>query len=380
MSLHKTHLVNPRETLTALNNGHELDIFQLHEMESFGLDLIIGEKVSAYVNPFLVESGIYSEEERQYRLHNEIEKTRQTLRGYAQLKIYPDMVNFVRSYPLPEDIYTALDEPHTDIIKALAEADDETLTRFCAWNSKYVRDNEARTIAEAEVYKSQFVERVEQAISVQGLPLDQEQLHSRMEQIQISVGDPLVLLALDSGGYYIPERRTAVVSASSTGHQLKQVLWHELLHHLSGQTIILETVEDGALDLRALRLGLAVKRTTDKVWLNEAITEQLTQALLDDDLDEVNFQTCPSDVFFSYYHNQGTYRLERERAQKLMFDVDSAGDAWLDADALVDLKVLLSAYFEDHIPRSDAPQATARKQLWSAIISAYPANYKEKLK
>ena len=61
-----------------------------------------------------------------------------------------------------------------------------------------------------------------------------------MGLIQTGLADPMVITMEDTGGSYCPLKRHISINLKYANDplQLKEILWHELLHRLSGQTAI----------------------------------------------------------------------------------------------------------------------------------------------
>lgn len=349
---------------------------------------------SEYFGATLMGSKLGSSPEATVQRH--ADRLRADIRAYLdEPNRSAELDQVLQTYPIPEHIKDNLgiSRPGASILESLSNADNDSLAAFASWNMSYIEKKTKENQGLTEQLKQEWYRRVRTAILEQNLPVSIEQLEARMAQVYISLGDPLLLVGRDEYGYYNPANRHIVVGASLPEEVFKATLNHELMHHLSGQTAErVVSVDQNPLDdetwlditYSVRRAGLCINNKYEsREWADEAVTEQLTQLLLDSSFERVDFSTLS--VFEFFQPMTGVYRNERDRLQEFMLgpgeNMAALTDEQLDSfPGKIPVHVVLRAYFEDHIPsKPKGTKAVARRALWAKIIETYPLDYHQQL-
>ena len=258
---------------------------------------------------------------------------------------------------LPEDIAADLEltdrSKGIELFGKLSTASDETVGDFIIWHGEYLERKNRELEPVIDTLKQEFTDAITAAIDSHNLPVSHEQLKTRMDNISFTVCDPIAMNMESLGGYYNVHTRDIYVAPYTKPENLKKVVFHELMHHLSGQTTYIDRdlEEDWVSGGRGIRSGL-VFPSGDRVptWMNEAITEQMAQVLLGDQ--DIDFEDATVSDFFAI--KEGTYLMERDAMSVVMEDIS--------------LKDMLRAYFEDAVPSDDAEAILpAARQFWGSV-------------
>ncbi len=210
-------------------------------------------------------------------------------------------------------------------------------------------------------------------------------MRKRVTSVRWHLADELSqVMRLDDewAGTYRGNRRTIEISnAERGGFQAKTIL-HELVHVISGHTFIRETmieenvdiVDDSLkphfeaerkIDVTPQRVGTLYYPTGRFFWLNEALTEDVTQKLL-----TTGDAIPPTSVAYVFYMAAGkkeffpTYVAER----KLLENLKSRG-----RNAIPD-ELFLRAFFENY-ERGAAAHGESPVPHWQALRRAINASY-----
>jgi len=334
-----------------------------------------------------------------------IEEVRDVLRLYLDDQDKLKALNEILSqYPMPDELAGKIVEYMSEdvgIVEGLIMCDEETFIDFCAWNEWYLNSDEAQKWVVIEKVMHEWEQRICAAIESECLPADAGQLTARMNEVKVIFGDPIVLMMKDMGGLYVPADRLIIVSAGCNEKRLEKTLYHELMHHLSGQTVIVNKysmiddsvpTEDVHTEVSVTRSGIMGGNRARSI--NEAITEQLTQLLLTQK-DGLDFSRMTILDFFASaidyededhypYEEVGTYFNARKQAMNLLLGVArarskdleglSGDELWERSDEIESeiINTVLKAYFEDYLPETPiGERAAARRDLWRLIIDAY---------
>jgi len=155
--------------------------------------------------------------------------------------------------------------------------------------TQVLRDHEQRFHTKREQLRERLPKLIENFLS--NLPTMtgyseelRETARQRLETISYDVIDGLIAIPEDKWGEYDVQRRTIRIAEQIPDAVFVHVIGHEVLHGVSGQTVIQRTtslpqdddsmfIEDHTVDYYALRTG--VRAGKHFRWLNEAITETL---------------------------------------------------------------------------------------------------------
>ncbi len=130
-----------------------------------------------------------------------------------------------------------------------------------------------------------FKARIAEKIRSGEYHLSMETLERRIANTRVVLGDALRDdLTSDKGGMFISDKEDAMISQQEfVDGRGEKVYVHEMFHALSGRTIIGKEIKDSdsneyeGIDFATSRVGLRIGRRFG--WLNEAVTESLTQDL-----------------------------------------------------------------------------------------------------
>lgn len=233
-------------------------------------------------------------------------------------------------------------------VEGVDELDDEALGSWLMARFHNFETMLEEREGELEASKQRFITRIDQAISKQGLPISREQVAARLDGVVIGFFDQLIEPTYN--GYYTAHVKTAKISSELSPDELDSVVFHELLHAISGQRFIDKVDEHPPQDLSIRRLGLDLtvrEGKADRAWLNEAVTELLTTILIDKKGHKYPFGSRK----FPLYNNSRVSldKIMARKADKRIY-VDFINAALM-ATADIPARTLLTAYFaQDHDP------------------------------
>ncbi|MES3005448.1 MAG: hypothetical protein V4664_00715 [Patescibacteria group bacterium] len=171
--------------------------------------------------------------------------------------------------------------------------------------------------------------------------LSEATIHQRVSAVKVIMGDPLAMATHGVAvGIYNPDNEMIFVAYErpinmSKGKDVhfEKTYRHEMIHALSGRSIVI----DNQYHMPHERLGVEENETGFNKWLNEAITEQLTQDLK------------------GKRHNyiQGSYQHERELYKQLLQRIPE--------------ELFLKAYFEN--TETDSDESSPHGQALSEAIN-----------
>jgi hypothetical protein len=252
------------------------------------------------------------------------------------------------------------------LMAAIAGGPDQALAEFIQYNQSYLDRLKQEKQPLLEAYTAEFWARITAAVEEQNLPLDKGQLRARQAQpVAVYFADPLALRVMRKGGDYSPVRRRARLSPAIHDKLVKADLFHELLHYLSGHTMVQKVNERTAEDSAGppyRRVGLASinGRGKTRKWLNEAITEQLAAILVNKQGYDIDFATIDHNQFFGRQFISRSYEREREILEMLLAPCQNV------------IGPMLAAYFEDHMPTKQPGRRTAkRRKFYQSLQSFY---------
>ena len=182
------------------------------------------------------------------------------------------------------------------------------------------------------------------------IPISHEKIDSRIKGLNIRLGDALFARLGEYYGTFNIEDDGIVIAQNIPSRMFEHALMHEMLHALSGRTVIARTVkyEEIALpsnEYQAQRGGLMFYTPLERFrWLNEAMTEGLTLKALNKKWED------------------GTYKRERKLLDML---IARSGGA-------IAFKDFTDAYFEDYDPDlPEGPYIPAWESLSAKVNEVY---------
>jgi len=233
------------------------------------------------------------------------------------------VIDLVEKYPVPENILEKISGPDGESkVSLLARASDEALAEFLEWNRDYIDSMAESKQKLIEKYAAEFYERISKAVNKKGLPISRKQLQERLAQLPvIRFSDPIAMTLAEKDGDYDARFSKIRVAVIEDEDHIRRIIFHELLHHFSGQTRVAE-IDYFSSDhiesrLRSRRTGFSIRHLNDlerkdsRKWLNEATTEQLAQVLLSEQGEQIDFRNIGLDEFFSEPFSGGVYKKER---------------------------------------------------------------------
>ncbi len=202
------------------------------------------------------------------------------------------------------------------------------------------------------------------------IPLSGHQFQREMEKITTLSGRPVDALRWQ-GGRYRHDLHTIEINSQYIENM--HLYFHEMFHAIAGKTVLINKdpdIEEESLDtLDTQRGGLlfTLPEVTRFFWLNEAITESITNEVMKNVLRK-DFEKSEEKV--ASYLEGSSYKKEQELLELLI----EAGRPYLDE------KLFYAAYFEDFEPSLPEGQRIPHwKALWKAINQAYEPGFLAKL-
>lgn len=220
-------------------------------------------------------------------------------------------------------------------------------------------------------FKKTFAEKLAAKIQKGVIPLDLAQAQERLAHIRMTVIDPLNAKVNEVWGDYDVTSHTARVVANIPDKEWEYTMTHELFHALSGQS---EAVADDFDGVRRGGLGL-LSGKVDMVWLNEAVTEQLTLDFMRKKKSTVYVTYrkllaklveagVPRDVCYrAYFENYEITALGQHRTPALreLFQRADQATQYEGSGFLVDLSTLIHAH---------SPEEALK--LWNQHLDVFP--------
>lgn len=315
--------------------------------------------------------------------------------AFGNEQVADEIDAMLEDYPIDDELKSRL-RPSGEVygmLGALIQCDGQTLLDFCTWNQQYQAEIREKQMPEIQRGIEEWHEKMLHALRNQGLPISEEQLVSRMQQLAVIQVDPLAY-AFKKPGVVATHKsalRTVIVRSTETGDDLKSGLWHELMHHASGMTLVRQTwknIKDNTVHIRSnipRRVGLQRARSRiSRVWLDEAFTEQLTVNFLSEQWDKFDYRNISVSEFFAL--ESGFYRGFRKRAKIfLRGNGQEANEEITDEEFMnwpeIPIINVLAAYFEDYRPSGEkGKKAMAGIALWNSIKFNYPDDARRRLR
>lgn len=199
-------------------------------------------------------------------------------------------------------------------------------------------------------FQDSFQRRFAQKIIARGF-IDNETVQRRMAGTIVVLGDALRDdLTADRGGYFDSETDTVMIAQQDFENLGEHLYTHEMLHALSGRTLVLRTDAPLAyMEFEAQRIGFRFQNVKQGRfrWLNEAITEELAIGLTGDKEDRI------------YKQERNLYKLLRTKGKMVIPE-----------------ELFLAAYFENYDPSLPPGERIPQwKKLYSAINEAYEPGF-----
>jgi len=251
------------------------------------------------------------------------------------------------------------EKPDFQKIFAVSGISDKVLEQMIVAHVKRFEDNLSTFDTQVQTWQSQFDKRLREKIASGSYPLSIEVLERRLQNTKVVLGDALRDdLTSDKGGHFEVEREIAMIAQQELRRRGEKVYTHEMLHALSGRTLVAEKPKNPIADddenyyYNAQRVGLRFQsgESSRFRWLNEGVTESLTQDI------------CTI--------TDTTYEKERELFKLLQQQ----------GKIPVSEELFIKAFFENYNP--DLPygeRIPAWKHLYSAINNAYVPGFLLKL-
>ncbi len=358
------------------------------------------EKISILRDPeYLKEKGL-TKEEAELKVHEVILKAQADLRTIAKKgrRLYPEVVAFFKR---------ALDAPELSVeltreIKSSRDFKTADKTRKDSNHDKYlfayettgdfvqkglvISDQLFRSMLElhqAEIQASKgvlksrarqavidFKKKLSEVARKENLQLTPEFVNQRLGEISFDVKDAIVAKLKEIHAEYDSDFSNISIAHNVLDKKdlFRAVIFHELLHALSGRTEVVKTRGQYSPYIQNVRTGLYVASLHSKqiprprfYWLNEAVTETLTWQLLGKQIPKQ-----PGN-FFEYLNQMGelqaSYGGERELYQLLLSR----------SRYPINKNLVLAAYFEDYDPNKPAA-IPAWKTFIKALNESYGVN------
>jgi len=257
---------------------------------------------------------------------------------------------------LSTKVKLALVEARSDLLdkpdfRVVATLDDETLQQgLVEHHIAFMETAQSREVELLEA-KASFAVRLHEAIDHQGLPLMHEQLDERLANVAIGFSDSFGARSRDRGTYN-PITHSVKIDSNETGEFLKQTVFHELMHAVSGSRYVKSDAKLGNMDHRRGGLGQPGK---DRLWLDEAITDLLANIMLDKKGRNFNLGSDKRTLNFGSRRQDMHSVLRRLPGNEILtyYDYKSAA---IDVLYEVPSKTLLRAYFAQNDDLFEADQ------------------------
>lgn len=276
-------------------------------------------RFDAIVNFF---NGIYEDPRFRERLDSAFEQYQTLLKDSRYRVLLPRMI----------------DELPTDLFIEILEA-----------RKKRFEDQSAAFAEDLPGMKERFRQRIQEKVSSGLITLPMERVDTMLALNSFALEDDLRVEMEDKGGMYDSGFHAVGVSSGLSVERREWVFTHECLHALSGRTVLARSVDYDApeekqlYDVEIQRLGTRfggsgkeLDTTVKFKWLNEAITQWLTEQLGDPE--------------------KRVYVDEKNMLHRLCAKVPRA--------------MFIEAYFEDYDP--DNPQPIPKwKALWNRVNQAF---------
>ncbi len=224
---------------------------------------------------------------------------------------------------------------------------NHTYDALIDWHGVSAREERLLWEAQLPALRENFLERLLTALDQEEVSIDVSKLRQRSMGTPVQFEDPWFFPS-----QYHPVTATAHVRISEFPKRTEISFAHEMMHALSGRTMIETQSSDEAVVNQ--KLGFAFRRTQGRdflkeispprfQWLNEAITDYLTRW--------IRGSTT------GYEKEEELFSLLQKNGQKV-----------------VPRRLFLQAYFENYTPANQEGQrVSAWNQLSTALEEAYPS-------
>lgn len=236
------------------------------------------------LEPALVESYLYDPEDTE--MQELIREQAEQMRAEGDTRPDDELLAAAKQKRVSAEI--------VDVLCQAYREGDETLPAvlmpIIEQRAKELDQNASEMRAELSHLLPEIRKTLQLAIADGTLPISQELLDERFNNLSFEVIDPLSADLEEIGGSYETNTHQVFLDASLPAAERESVVLHEVLHGLSGQTsFILHDEMPDVVMTEETRSGLHFsaqtfredvsqpkERALDLRWLNEAVTESLT--------------------------------------------------------------------------------------------------------
>ena len=224
---------------------------------------------------------------------------------------------------------------------------------------------------ELPLFLSEFKEGIRKLIGEGVLPSSVEKGLDRLHHTKIYMGDPLYTEFKEKYGFFSPQEEEISLAYLKHAGARKHVLFHELLHMLSGRTLLAKhniKVDMPWDDYRIESQRAGLRLLSRFRWLNESVTEILTKKLMgEDDKDELDITNS---IIYLARTSVGEIIESYGKEINLFDTLRTAGKHKISSRLFID------AYFENFdSSQPEGQRVPAWKRLIHAISDSYSPNF-----
>lgn len=250
------------------------------------------------------------------------------------------------------------------LVPMLAAAPAQKVVGFLQWNANFMESINQEKGPKLQAMLGEAMQQVENFLQASNLPVDLEVIKQKFARLKVLYTDPFSNIESGTLGWFRPSSESIGILPDLPGvftekPDLHRVLVHELLHAASGRLVTNEEVDAGWSYALSHKAGYSIGSTQEGKlkWLNEALTEQLTQLVVAGS----NFDYHTLDHAMLFHEgslDKGSYRDAREFTSIFVkeFQANTGADI---------LQALVAGYFEDYQPDN---QAGERSPMWAEAV------------
>lgn len=286
-------------------------------------------------------------------------------------KIKEEVLSYIHGAGLVRILFPGFTNADLSQIPDVENVSDENIVDFIIEHHKVHQERSLGLREKVPTLKQNFLDRIEKAIKNGRLPrmsltrLKKIVTNARVVPLDILSGYRFEL----AGSADVSDDSVRIGMTELVNGQLESTFTHELLHILSGRTLIFKKNEMGSEFDRLFSSHSGLSNSASGKWMNEALTEHLTTMLLSNVNNPFDSDSVLNQIQKEQNENKrGGYFYERALL------------GWVMKLGSINPERMLRAYFEDYNPEAKKGyRARKRKTFYYELTKKFGKGFLKRL-